>query len=265
MRSRAELTLRSFLEKRGANGIPEGPFPENWIVPTNPRRQTELRLWEHWKRNGERQDDMAPLLSSIQPLLNRRIRQFQGVPIQKEVLRAEANRKAITSLRKFDPTQAQMHTYLTNQLKGMSRFVQHHQNMSRIVEDRANRVGDYQRSRSTLEEMLDREPTAQELADHMKVSVKTVTRLQGELREDLVSSGAMEDPFIDETPRSREVLRFIPYELSPPEMQVFEYLTGYGGKEKITSTGAIAKKLGWSDSKVSQTKKAIGLKIRQYL
>ena len=214
---------------------------------------------------GQTPAQMEPLLESLQPLVNKRIRQFKGVPIQSEVLRSEANKKVMHGLRRFDPTKAQMHTFLTHELKGMKRYVLQHQNLARIVEDRANKIGDYQRSMSTLSDNLGREPTSHEVADHMKVPVRTVTRLSSELRSDLIASGALEDPFIDETPRSREVLKLIPYELNPTEMQVFEYLTGYGGKAKLVSTGKIARKLGWSDSKVSQTKATIAAKIREHL
>jgi DNA-directed RNA polymerase specialized sigma subunit len=221
-------------------------------------------MWRTWKDNNEDPQHMEPLLNSLQPLVFKRVRQFQGVPIQKEVLRAEANRKVIGGLRRFDPSKAQMHTFLTNELKGLSRYVQHHQNFTRVVEERANKIGDYERARSTLREQLDREPIAQEIADYMKVPLLTVTRLRSEVREDLLASGAMEDPFVEETPREREVLKLIVYELNPTEMQVFEYLTGHGGKEKVSSTSAIARRLGWSDSKVSQVKKAIADKISRY-
>jgi len=241
------------------------PFPSHWRTPTTTQRQQELHMWRNWKAQGEKPEHMEPLLDSLQPLVNKRIRQFKGVPIQREVMRAEANKKVMHGLRRFDPSKAQMHTFLTHELKGMKRYVLQHQNLARIVEDRANKIGDYQRAMSTLSDQLGREPTSHEVADTMQVPVRTVTRLSAELRSDLIASGALEDPFVDETPRSREVLKLIPYELNPTEMQVFEYLTGYGGKTKITSTGQIARKLGWSDSKVSQTKAAIAAKIRVHL
>lgn len=268
MPSNGNGALRSFLDKEAAQKTPQleaNPFPEGWKVPTSPRRQAELDLWRKWKESGEQPEHMEPLLNSLQPLVHQRLRQFRGVPIQPEVLQAEGNRLVITGLRKFDPSKAQMHTYLTTQLKGVSRYAKQHQNLSRIVEERAGQIGAYQRAMATLSEQLDRAPTAQEIADHMMVDVVTVSRIQGEFRQDLLASGALEDPFVDETPRSREVLRLIPYELNPTEMQVFEYLTGYGGKPKLSSTGDIAKRLGWSDSKVSQVKNSIAQKIKAHL
>lgn len=240
-------------------------FPEKWRVPTSEKGQNELHMWRQWKESGEDPQHLEPLLQSLQPLIHNRLRVFQGrVPIQKEVLHAHATDITVKGLRKFDPSRAQMKTLLTNELRSMQRFVMQHQNISRITEDRAKKIGQYQRATQSLTETLNRPPTAQEMADHMLVSVKTITRMQGEIREDHLASGAMEDPFLEETPRSREVLQLIVYELTPTEMQVFEYLTGYGGKPKL-APGAIAKKLGWSGPKVSQVKNGIAKKVARHM
>lgn len=244
---------------------PTYTFPEKWRVPTDTKAQHELHLWKQWKESGEDPQHLDPLLTSLQPLIHNRLKVFQGrVPIQKEVLHSQATDITIKGLRKFDPSRAQMKTLLTNELRSMQRYVMQHQNLSRITEDRAKKIGQYNRATADLTETMSRPPTAQELADHMKVSVKTVTRLQGELREDLLSSGAMEDPFIEETPRAREVMQLIQYELTPTEMQAFEYLTGFGGKPKL-SPGATAKRLGWSGPKVSQVKNSIAQKIKRHM
>ena len=47
--------------------------------------------------------------------------------------------------------------------------------------------------------------------------------------------------------------------------KVFDYLTGQSGSQKITSTGEIARREGWVDSKVSQLKKSIARKMKRYL
>jgi len=210
---------------------------------------------------------MEPLLSSLQPLVKKRVGQFSGrVPIPTEALNAEANRRVIEGLRRYDPSKAQMHTFLTTQLRGMRRYVLTRQNLARITEGRGERIGDYERAVAYLTEIQGRPPTAQEIADEMQVSHKFVTKLTQELRPDLLASQSpVEDPFVDETPRAKEVLKLIRFELNPNELAVFEYLTGDGGKPKLTSTGQIARQLGWSDSKVSQTKKAIAEKVKRHL
>lgn len=257
---RDDKPLTAFLEKEAAN-----EFPPGWIVPTQPKRKEELRLWTAWKAGGEKPEDMQPLLTSLRPLISRQVKKFEGTPIRPEALRAEANNKTIEALRKYDPTQAQMHTHIENQVR-LGRFVQHNQNVSRVVGDIARHIGSYQRSHADLHDRLGREPTTQELADDMSIPVRTVERIAQENRRDYLSSAAQVDPFIEETPRIREVLNLIyPYNLTAAEQAVFEYLTGKGGKTKVTDTNKIAKKLGWSDSKVSTTKNAIAAKIKQYL
>ena len=222
-------------------------------------------MWQTWKDNNESPEHMEPLLNSLQPLLRRHTNRYAGkVPVHTDAIHAEVTNRSIVALRRYDPTRSQINTHLTNELKAVHRYVVNRQNLSRITEDRANKVGQYQRSTAILYEELGRQPSSQEVADHMKVSLITVTRLEQEVRKDLLASGAEADPFLDESPRDREILRLIPHELNRDEMLVFECLTGYGGKQKITSTGKIALKLGWSASKVSQVKLSIANKINQY-
>ena len=57
----------------------------------------------------------------------------------------------------------------------------------------------------------------------------------------------------------------IRYQLTPDEEKVFDYLTGQGGKPRIDSTSVIAKREGWKDSKVSQLKKSIMLKLKDHV
>jgi len=242
-------------------------FPEAWRVPANPKRQEELQMWKTWKDNNEAPEHLEPLIHSMQPIVNQAVSRFAGrVPIQREVLHAEATRHMIKALKKFNPEKASLSTHLTHQMQSLHRFVVQHQNVSRITEARAGKVGQFERAVSELAETLGRPATTHEIADKMQLSPKTVTKLSLEIRKTtLASESGVEDPFLEEVPRAREVLQLIQYELTPPELLVFEHLTGAGGKEKILSTGKIAKKLGWSDSKVSQVKNAIQVKIKKYL
>lgn len=241
--------------------------PQGWRRPARVNQRKELYLWDQWKQQGESPEAMAPLMSSLTPLVYRYgVQQWaHRVPIQKPVLEAEAERLAISGLRKYDPNKAQVNTYLRHQLQSMDRFVKQRQNFSRITEERTRLIGPMQRSKQRLIEKLGREPTLLELADEMKVQPHVLEKLLLEMKQDLLESGAMEDPFLEETPKSRKVLRLIRYELTPDEEKVFNYLTGQGGKTAITSTGEIARREGWADSKVSQLKASIARKMKKYL
>lgn len=238
--------------------------------------QSELDLWRTWKDNGEKPEDMEPLLKSLKPIIAQTARKYVGhVPIPKDAIEGVLTKHVIKGLRSYDPDKgAQIKTFLNFQLRGARRYIISNQNFSRITEERAQDIGDYERAIGELSETLGRAPTASEIADKMnvserkmrKVNAKSVVKLQQEMRKDLVASVSQQDPFIDETPRVREVLQLIyPYELSPNEQVVFEYLTGKNGKPKTISTSAIAKKMGWTDSKVSQLRGTISEKVRRYM
>lgn len=232
------------------------------------RKQKELELWKAWKDSSHDPEHLDPLLLSLKPLMTQHVNRYAGnVPISRPALEGEVTRLTVKALKSYQPDRgAQLSTFVTGQLKGINRFVTQHQNVSRITEDRSQKIGRYQRATSALSESLGRPPTAQETADEMKVSVRMVNRLAQEMRPDLLASGAEHDPFLNEEPRSREVLRLMyPYAFSLDEQKVFEFLLGLNGKEKELKTGKIARSLGWSDSKVSQIRASIATKVKPYL
>lgn len=248
--------------------IPTPPyeFPESWkpFVPRDPSRQHELALWRRWKENGEQPEHMEPLLDSLQKLLEPKIRTYTGkVPIPKEALRAEVTKRTIQALKRYNPERAALNTWVTHQIKGIYRYVQRNQSLSAIPEGRAGRVGDLDRAVSFLSDTHGRKPTITEIADHMALSVKEVTKLQNERRSDLLASASpIDDPFVEEASTDALILRLLPWELNPQELQVWEYLAGINGKPKVSSTGEIARLLSWNDSKVSQVKKEIAKKVK---
>ncbi len=243
-------------------------FPTSWKYPkgtsaTDEARRQELAMWRDWKESGEDPKKLQPLMQSLKPMIQHRLKTFAPANIHKPALEAHANTIVVGVLRKYDPTKAQLNTPLTKHLQGLQRWTMNHQNFSRAPEARTKLIGPYQNANQELTDLYGREPTVQELADRMKVSVKTISKLQGELRADLIASNS-EDPFLDESTVHREVLDLLHTSLSPEELQVWELWYGYGGKPKLKKGGDIAKKLGWSDAKVSQVKKRILDKYRSY-
>lgn len=250
--------FEQMLEKAAANQPPDRAS----------RKQQEMHLWKTWKDSGHEPEHLDPLLDSLKPLMTQHVNRYAGnVPISRPALENEVTRLTVRALKSYKPDKgAQLSTFVTGQLKGINRFVTQHQNVSRITEERSQKIGRYKLAHGSLNESLGRPPTAQEVADEMKVSVRMVNRLAQEMRSDLLSSGAEHDPFIDEEPRSREVLRLMyPYAFTPDEQKVFEFLLGLNGKQKELKTGKIARSLGWSDSKVSQLRSSIAGKVKPYL
>lgn len=269
--------LRDRLQKIAAKDPYQ--FPKTWgtkdrktgeLVPYYGKAASDVDLWRQWKESGEDPDRLQPLLQSLNSTIQANVRKHRAPRIHPPVIEAEARSLTVKALRRYDPAKGTViTTHVQNNLKGLNRFVKKHQNFTRIVEAQANRIGDYDRAKASLSEELGREPTTLELADRLKMSVKKVSRLEKEIRRDRFDLGPSDDlvesnPFEAPLPVEREIIQMLPYELNINEQLVFNYLFGQGGKKRITSTGKISKELGWSDSKVSQVKKAVIKKYQEY-
>jgi DNA-directed RNA polymerase specialized sigma subunit len=229
-------------------------------------------MWRTWKTKGEDPEALAPLLSSLNPVITAQVNRHRAPRIYKPAIEAHARTLTVQALRRYDPSKSTaIASHVQNNLKGLNRYVKKHQNFTRIVEAQANKIGPYTRAKGLLQEELGRDPTTLEIADHLKMSVKKIERLEMEIRPDIFSLPATgEDafessPFEEVSPQHREVLEMLPYELTSDETAVFNHLFGRGGKRKITVMGDIAKELKWSPSKVSQLKDSISKKYRSYL
>ena len=237
--------------------------PAGWINPKREHQKKELFLWDQWKRQGETPEAAEPLIKAIRPMIYKHgVQGWAGrVPIAKPVIEQKALNLAIKGLRTFNPAKGQLNTHVIGQFQSMNRFVKSRQNVTRITEERIRHIGPVDRAIARLREKLERDPSILEIADEAKIPAETVEKLLQERRDDHLASGAQENPFLDETPQDRLILRLIRYSLTPDEEKVFDYLTGQGGRQLVTSTGDIARREGWADSKVSQLKNSIRKKI----
>lgn len=241
--------------------------PKGWVQPPKNSQKEELFHWHKWKESGETPEAAEPMLSALQPLIySYGVRGYVNrVPIAEEVLKQKAVSLTLKALRKYDPSKAQINTHLGRQLQSMKRFVSARQNLTRITEKRVGLYGGYNRAMVRLRDKLEREPTLTELADEMQVPEKTLSKFLVEMKDDVIASSNKDDPFLEETPQVRLVLQLVRFSLKPDEQIVLDYLTGWGTRPKIESTGEIARREGWSDSKVSNIKKKIAAKVKEGL
>lgn len=264
------MTVRSRLQKIAMKDPYQ--FPKGWRVPggessRSQKKRQELDLWRQWKETNEDPKHLEPLLRSLKPTIDYRVNKYAPANVYKPALRAQANNLTINALRRFDPTKAQLNTHVTNHLKGLHRWTGKHQNVSRITEERIKLIGPYNAAKAKLAEMYGYEPTTRQIAQEMKVPEKTIKLLELENRPDLIGSGFDGDAFatdLDAPTIDKEIMDLIEFDLSPDELRLWEYMYGIKGKTQITKGGTLARKLGWSQSKVSQVRKSIFKKVNYY-
>ena len=171
----------------------------------------------------------------------------------------------IKAINTYDPDKgAALNTHVYIHLKKVRAFVVKHQNIGRIPEHRAYRIGDYITARDEMVEKLGTYPDARTMAEHLNWSIAEVTRMETELRGDYIASKNPEAdrlPELAESGREREVLRYIYHDLTAEERLVFDYSLGAHGKPKLLA-GEIAKKMKISQPKVSRIRRKISEKMQ---
>ena len=246
--------------------IPEEP-------PEDLKRQLELKerqardfaLWETWKSGGKRKEDLAPLLAAFKPLIDMKVNVFANkVRIPPSAIELAHKRAFVKGLETYNPERGSLGTYIYRYLDKAKRWIIENQNVGRVPENRAYKIGKYRAIKSELADKLGRAPNIKELSNELGWPVAEVDRMDSEDRADLVSQGFEEDPFTIVTSKEEEVLRLFKYELTPQQREVYEYLTGIG-RPKMASTGDISKKMGIPDYQVSRIKNQIQLKLKKYI
>lgn len=236
------------------------------------RRGKDMELWQKWKDSGHKPEHFKPLYDHMRGLIEDQTRIYKNkVEIPTQALDFEAAKIFHKAAKKYDPSKgAALHTWVTGQMRQLQRFVINNQNLvGRIPEYRVNRIGKFKAIRADLTERLGHEPDSQTLAEETGMSLKEVARLTKELRSQLIASGESTDiqqtSSINKNARIDEVNHLIRQDLNKNELVVHDLLFGMGGKPQLKSTGAIAKHLGWHDSKVSKVKNQIWKKMAPYL
>lgn len=237
------------------------------------KKQFELELWRQYKAG----DDSAKvqLLGSLQPVIKSQVNRFRNSGLPVHALELEGKRLANIALNSFDPDKAQLNTHVMNNLKKLSRFSTTYQNIGHIPEPRVLLLGKYNTVYANLEDELGREPTINELADHMHVPPAEINRLQLELRNDLQmelpADDAEEGGFFMyvapdmEDPKKREAIEFVYFDADPINKKIMEYrIPGIGGSEKLTDT-QIKAKLGLTETEYKKRRNQIAEQIKELI
>jgi len=230
------------------------------------KKSRELAMWNNWKANGERPEDLRPLLKSFRPMIRSKVNVYKGKVkmIPDSAIESEFQLRFVDALRSYDPSKGSLGTYVFRYLDKAKRFIVENQNIGRIPENRVYKIKLFTTARDELTEDLGRTPLTKEISERLGWSMAETGRMEAELRNDLLSQGFEEDPYALTPSKSEEVLRLFKYELTGNEREVYEYLTGHG-KPQTSSTGTIARAMKIPDYQVSRLKNTIKKKLQRHL
>jgi len=234
------------------------------------KQQKEMGHWEQWNKSRS-PDHLEPLLDLYQPLIRRKAQEYGSgaVLIPPPALEAELTKHVIGAFESYDPTRgASLNTHVQTRIQKAKRYVIQHQNLAYIPENPAGKIGPIARATDQLTEDFGRIPTPQEVADHLKMPVKTVARIQGAVLRDVPGSSVLSDEADTSMhlgPREDEILSLLPGVLTPDEREVFGFIYHSDPSQRVTSTTALARRLNKNASRVSRLKSSILAKAKSYL
>lgn len=159
----------------------------------------------------------------------------------------EAYKLAREAAKSYDPKSGyKFSTHLVNSLKKLSRFSTQYGSIVRTPENVQFGVNKINNLQKDLEHTLGREATLEELAHHSGFSAPAVADMLRTKKTVTGLSALLDSPTIIDSSND-EWVQFVYHDLTDKDKLIFEYLTGYGGKQKLDNQ-QIAKKLNISAS-----------------
>jgi DNA-directed RNA polymerase specialized sigma subunit len=218
----------------------------------NPLKTTDTELWRQWKKT-KAPNDLQRLLTQMNPLLLREVNKW-APSMSRSYLEAEAKRLAVEAFESYDPSYgAALSTHVASRLPKLSRVVYATQNTARLSETKNLLFHVYHTASHELRERHGREPTNEELADHLGWSPKKLEQFQRQSqRKEFVES----EDHPDAEEAEDHLVDYIYHDLTPLQKSVFEHSTGYQGKEHL-SGDEMMKKLGITQGQLSYKKTLI--------
>jgi hypothetical protein len=258
------------------------------VAQKTQRKQHELDLWQYWKDNGEQKEHLAPLLKLYEPVFNKKM-SWKAPMVPATVFKAELQGHAIRAFKNYDPTRGTaLNTHVENNLIKAQRYNNKYQNTAYIPEGKSRYIGHISRAKDALMDELNREPTNEEIHAHMlkdpdhdfrKLTPKLIGEIQKGQRRDIPAgmfAGAEE---FDYTPGSnvggrafeQQQLELAANTLdtvfpNKPDMHtLFNYTFGKNDHPQVLRTGALAKKMGKSESQIARMKTVMGEILKKYM
>lgn len=202
------------------------------------------------------------LVARHSDLINKKVSAFSTAPVPSSAIFAQGVKMLKVAVEKYDTSMgANFRTYLESNLK-LNRFVNDHKTVARIPEHRSLQIGRYIAAKNMLLADRGREPSPEEIAHELRISISDAVKLEQILNsKELASSSMTFDQVGSVSNRFTNAGEFLYFGLTPQEQLVYDYSIGAHGKKAITSVSDIARKAGLTTDKVYQIKRDLGERI----
>jgi DNA-directed RNA polymerase specialized sigma subunit len=219
---------------------------------TTDYKAKDLELWYRWKKSNS-SGDLQLLLNQMNSIILREVNKWSP-SMSRSYLEAEGKRLAVEAFHLYDPKQGTtLSTFLASRLPKLSRVTYSVMNTARLSETKNLLFHTYFAAGNELRDRHGREPTNDELADHLGWSPKKLEQFQRQSqRKEFVES----EDHPDSEDAEDNLVDYIYHDLTPLQKSIFEHSTGYQGKQKLSGS-EMMKKLNITQGQLSYQKTLI--------
>lgn len=146
------------------------------------RRGKEMQLWHAWHEGGRQQEDLKPLLKSVDPLIRsettKRLTGLGG-SIPRSALHNELRNATVRALQSYDPKRGtQLSTHITTNFQRVTDFVAANRNERYMPKEDVESRQPFENAKNELHEELGREPTLAELQARLGWATKKLKKMR---------------------------------------------------------------------------------------
>jgi len=209
---------------------------------------------------------LSTIVSALEPTINSEVYRYTG---PKPLLRSKAKSLSVKAIKSFDPTRgANLRSWVVTQLQPLSRYGQKLRPVH-ASEAAIRQAAELDRVQRELTDEMEREPTVEELSDHIGISPKRIKKLRESIKPSLTEGALTEStdeqvgalPGVIEPDRLNLAEEVIYESLTQRDRQIYDWKAGRHGKAQLPNH-VIAKRLGVTPALVSQRSSQIAQQIR---
>lgn len=185
-------------------------------------------ILEYQKTGDKKLEDQ--LLAIHAPYIKANINKWAG-SLPQPVIEAHGKNFAIQAFKTFDPSKnAQINTHLYNNISQIGRFIYQHANVSQIPEHIILQIGKINQAKDYLSDQLNRDPTNEELSDHLHMPVAHIEKIFKNQRADFINDSDKEKRQDSVGSDNRMADRIFSYRnsLTDLDKKKFDAIVGYG-------------------------------------
>lgn len=244
---------------------PLSPLPSTHLL-----EQEFVAPYTAWRKEPTPHNKTV-LLQQMSPIIDKALTTYTG-NTNNPLLRSRAKILALQGLDRYDPSRAKLQSYMLQHLQALRRYAAKADEIISIPERVRLDLLDIDHGEKELTDKLGREPTLDELSDHLMISPKRILYVRQAAQPIRPEGFYLNRGEADENENlSPEVvntnfepwLNFVYQDLNPRDKLIMDYALGRNGKKKL-GTSEIAQKLQISPATISQRLAWIQQQIDQH-